>query len=87
MLYLHLISVFLKNVLDYEKTGVTIQTLKRHKLNPSNPKHCTVFCSKINLPVASYYVQIKSVNRNFERDFSFNRLKSKTRHRPRNRDS
>ena len=45
MLYLHLISVFLKNFLDYEKTGVNNTNFKTSQAKPLKPKtlHCFLF--------------------------------------------
>ena len=53
MLYMYWNLFFLKNVLDYEKIGVRVHILKRHKLNSSPPKRRSdVFRSKIDLRVA-----------------------------------
>ena len=51
ILYLCLILFLLKNFLDYEKTDVRIQILKRHKLtpHPHPPKRCSdIFRSKVD---------------------------------------
>ena len=37
MLYLYGALLFFKNFLDYEKLGVRMQILKRHKLTPPPP--------------------------------------------------
>ena len=52
MLYLYGALLFFKNFLDYEKLGVRMQILKRHKLTPPPPiPKCRsdFFCSKIDL--------------------------------------
>ena len=55
MLYLYLISFFLKNFLAYEKIDVRIQILKRHKVNPPYAKRLgCVFRPKVDLRVGPY---------------------------------
>ena len=64
MLYLHWISFFWKNFLDYEKIDVRIQILKRHKPNPMCITASGNILASGNLCFRVFKLQLKVINKN-----------------------